>query len=485
MANPHVVSHYLDKARVQTNSRMFLIVDLTDFGHNRHLQAVGPQSHSIFLTGAAGARLQIDSYEIDGKRCSASEVMEVLKSQTSTYFSGLLVEAANHTPALTLLIRQVRDFESRMPIVVVVSDITASDAVKLMRLGANNVLIRPVTGGEIRAALESESLNVEPVGHDTRNRTLWNDPYGIFDTTPVMDRLKHNIRHVSSSNLPVAVIGERGTGKHAVAMMIHQLSSSSTGPFVTIAVNGRDEERMLREVKLAITEAMHRREGPSTGGTLLLDNLEHLSLDGRSELSEYLGNRIINSAGKSVPPMRTVMLFTTNAHHKTAASSMLANLVNELAVMTVIVPSLSERGSDSVRMLARRFHERIRMISGEGPREMASASLARLSATPWPGNIPQLYEVIEVAFVKALNDDVLEPFHVDCALAELGIKSEIPYQSAVNDWLLRSNERKHIEAVLAITNHNRAQAARMLGITRTTLYKKIAEYGLEGSSEVQ
>lgn len=424
-------------------------------------------------------RLSFDRLGVEARHCHKQEALE-LPTTLSDPISGAVIEMTRYQPSFAPVIRTICMKLHPKPVVVLAAEIEVPQAICCMKLGARDVKLKPLDADAIMKALSQEPAEV-PVEHSpVEKRSLWSDPYGVFDPLPIMERLVHQIRHLAPLDIPVLIVGEAGSGKHAVAMQLHQMSQRAETPVMTISMRGREEEAVVKDIRAIFGEALSARQVASGGATLLLDSIEGLSDGTQRSLLALLAHRVVDNGGSGTPPLRVLATTTMDLREETHAGRLKPELYQRLATLTVAVPSLRERGPDSVRTLARRFHERARIKSGEGPRTISERALDSLSLLPWPGNVPQLREVVEAAFLRSIGSDSLDKEHIDCALTDLGLQSTEPCQAVVNDWRLRTLERRHIEMVLATTHQNRAQAARMLGITRTTLYKKIAEFGLDG-----
>jgi DNA-binding NtrC family response regulator len=129
-----------------------------------------------------------------------------------------------------------------------------------------------------------------------------------------------------------------------------------------------------------------------------------------------------------------------------------------------------------MRMLAR-----MRIEAGEGPDRFTRSTLDWLCNSRWPANIPQLRDVVSESFIRAVGEAEIDTHHVAPSLVARGLHAGNT-ATETEDWTLGAVERRHVLSVLGMSGQNRSLAARTLGITRTTLYKKLAEYGVEGEA---
>lgn len=381
------------------------------------------------------------------------------------------------------LLARVRSHDPAVTIVLLSGSIEIPEVVRAIRAGAEDVQIKPVDIDLLTATIERGLVRTSL----TRSRQLLSaqvsDPFGLLDPFQSMQRVVRLAGHAAPLDVPVLLVGEAGTGKHAIASIVHQLSLRAHRPLLSLAFHGRDDEAVIAELRALLAGPLSARATESQGGTLFLDGIDRPGPLLQRWLHTLVDPRVLSPDGAPVPPLRVIASTTRDLRSDVSRGQLLAAFHQRLSMVTIAVPSLRERGADAIALLARRIVERLRLESGEGPTQISVAASQWLGSVPWPGNAPQLRDVLEDAFLRALDAEAIDVVHLEGALAARGLLPGAQDASgATHDWSLRTVERRHIQTVLAMTGDHRTQAARLLGITRTTLYKKIAEYGLDVST---
>jgi transcriptional regulator with PAS, ATPase and Fis domain len=289
------------------------------------------------------------------------------------------------------------------------------------------------------------------------------------------------IRRLASMPSTVLIHGESGTGKEVAARALHQLSSRASRPFVPVncaAVAAElIESELFGHVKGAFTGASESRNGLfyyAQGGTLFLDEIAELPAAMQTKLLRVLEDRRVRPVGsnREVPvDVRIVAATNRNLAEEVAAGRFREDLFYRLDVVSVRVPPLRERPGD-IALLARHFMESLAVHLGVPPLPFSREVLAALSAYHWPGNARELRNFVERSLI-------LGAFPLD-SLAEHDLESEVEgQQPAEGGELLAEVEKRHILAVLADAGGNKNDAARRLGISRKTLERKCALWGIK------
>jgi two-component system NtrC family response regulator len=268
---------------------------------------------------------------------------------------------------------------------------------------------------------------------------------------------------LAPSDLAILILGETGTGKELAARRIHRLSPRATLPFLAVNCAALPESLLLSDlfghVKGAFTGADRDRAGifeASRGGTVFLDEIGDLPLPAQGKLLRVLQEKEVRRLGESLP--RKVDARIVAATHRSLSSMVDAgefrrDLFYRLKVGSVVLPPLRERGMD-VLLLGEHF------LVGEGYQLSADAR-RRLRSYPWPGNVRELRNTLEVA--KALSDDyVIRPEHLELPDSDIGVA--IGYHEQVRQF-----RRELVREALQASGGNRAQAARILGLSRQAL----------------
>jgi two-component system, NtrC family, response regulator HydG len=289
---------------------------------------------------------------------------------------------------------------------------------------------------------------------------------------------------VARSNATVMILGESGSGKECVAEAIHQGSKRAAGPFVRVSCSALNENLLESElfghVRGAFTGALRDRRGriqEADGGTLLLDEIGDISPTVQLKLLRVIEQRVIERVGESVPiDVDVRLLCATHRDLKAmvAEGRFRADLYFRLAVFPLRVPSLREHLED-LELIAGSWLRRHAGATGEGPKALSAAALARLRAHPWPGNVRELQNVLEFAWLRAPGA-LIEEAHLPEELRHAAASPAAAAAPAAPRGR-GALERADVLGALEAAGGTRAEAARRLGISRVTLWKRLKEYG--------
>ncbi len=299
----------------------------------------------------------------------------------------------------------------------------------------------------------------------------------IGESVP-MQRLKSKITRIARATGCVLIRGESGAGKELVARAIHKASARVDRPLLSVncAAIPRDlmESQLFGHKRGAFTGADADHLGwfqQAHSGTLFLDEVGEMTLEGQAKLLRIL-------EGHPFLPVGATQEITVDVRVIAATNRDLSEFVREkrfredlyyrLSVFELVVPSLRER-DDDVERLVRFFFEHFKLQHGRPKLVLSDAARAKLLAYGWPGNVRQLRNVIDSAVVMA-EREVIEPG--DLGLRDAGPERELD-TLRIDLW-----ERKLIQEALGRTQNNVPEAAKLLGIGRATLYRKIDEYGI-------
>jgi two-component system response regulator HydG len=309
----------------------------------------------------------------------------------------------------------------------------------------------------------------------------------IEGTSAPMLRLRETITQLAGTQATVLVHGESGTGKELVARELHELGPRAQGPFVAENIAAIPpqllESALFGHVKGAFTGASARRDGlllRAHGGTLLLDEVGELPLELQPKLLRVLEERRVRPVGSDQEVAFDVRLIA--ATHRDLAAAVDAgtfrrDLYYRLAVLELEVPPLRERGRD-VLLLAQAFIDQFAKESGRPIRGLHPEAAARLLAWSWPGNVRELRNVIEHAVLVCRGTEVAPADLPDRLRALPAAPPPLRAAEAEPELLpLDVIEKRHILAVLRALGGNKAQAARVLGVGRKTLYRKLELWG--------
>jgi DNA-binding NtrC family response regulator len=350
-----------------------------------------------------------------------------------------------------------------------------------MDRGARDVLSLPLDIAKLRdLVVRCHKMVVRPAQVETAAREASDEMVG---ESPHMLEAFKSIARVARSNATVLIRGESGTGKELIARTIHERSSRPKGAFVAVNCAAIPEALLESELfgheKGAFTGAIARRVGRferGSGGTVFLDEIGDMSLPLQAKILRVLQEREIERVGGGAPipvDVRLIAATHRDLEQDVAAGRFREDLYYRLAVITVKLPPLRERGDD-LRLLAEHYVARSAREYRRPVRVISREALATLRAYHWPGNVRQLRNVIECAVLQA-DGEVLLNSH----LPREALREKVP--AALEDsalLTLSELERRHIKRVLAESGGQMNVAADILGIHRNTLRRKLTEYGI-------
>jgi two-component system NtrC family response regulator len=293
-----------------------------------------------------------------------------------------------------------------------------------------------------------------------------------------------NVEKIAPTDVSVMVLGESGTGKELIAEAIHRLSPRAAGPFVAINCAAIPDTLLESELfgheKGAFTGAVNQTIGKiesADRGTLFLDEIGDVPLMMQVKLLRFLQSRVIERIGgrKLVPvDLRVVCATNQNLNRLMAEGQFREDLFYRLNEVTIEVPPLRQRTGDGV-LLASFFLQRFAAEYGRPVRGFAPSAAAAINAYAWPGNVRELENRLKRAVVMT-DGPLLSP--VDLGLA---IPDEAPPSLDIRAARARA-ERDVIQAAMAQTGQNLSQTAKLLGVSRPTLYDLLREHQLSADA---
>ncbi|QJR36896.1 sigma-54-dependent transcriptional regulator [Gemmatimonas groenlandica] len=384
------------------------------------------------------------------------------------------------------VVEALRVWGERVPIMMISGVGTVESAVRALHLGADDFLTKPVEP-DVLVARVAELLERRPESalHGTAN------PGGIVGRAPSMAPFFASLRRVAPTDTTVLIQGETGTGKERAARAVHDLSTRNGEPF--LAVNcaalseGVLESELFGHVKGAFTGALRDREGlfeAAGQGTLFLDEIGEISAAMQQRLLRVLQEREVTRVGTSKPvKVQARVVAATHADLKTlvARGRFREDLLYRLAVFPLTLPPLRERRGDIPLLTLHALRElRARGVARDGL-SCSPFAMRLLRQFAWPGNVRQLFAVIEAAAIHA-DFGRIEAQHLPPEV-RVGGGDEAATGAGSARYRGRSegDERTAIVAALAETHGVLARAAELLGMGRTTLWRKLRAYGLEAT----
>ena len=376
--------------------------------------------------------------------------------------------------------------------VVMTAEATMDNAIKAVKKGAFEYLVKPFDLGDIDNILERVEQRLAMRGNMERGPAVASKEAGkheIIGRSPAMQKLYRKIGKAAASSYTVLITGQSGTGKELVARNLHNFSDRAQNPFVTVNCSAIPKELMESElfgyVKGAFTGADSNRKGlleEADTGTLFMDEIGETSLKMQAKLLRLLEEGMITPLGsrKPVPiDVRFITATNRNLSQMVEESLFREDLYHRINVIPITVPPLARRAGD-VELLAKYFVKRF----GRG-RKISDDACAALAVRSWPGNVRQLLNVIKRTLVMSTSHLLTpEKFPVEDEEAPEAMDAWIGRQLHKGDGRIHQKVMGEIESelirqALQLCGGNKIKAAKLLGVNRNTLTKKVKDYKLE------
>lgn len=401
------------------------------------------------------------------------------------------------------LIAEVKLLYPGTSVVAMTTSNSVNAAVEAMRCGASDYLTKPFTVDELSAVLDRAAENHSVDVEARRLREQMRNANGLgamIGRSPEMEKLYRILSKVAQSSHPALILGESGTGKELVARTIHAYGPNAQRPFLPVdcgsLVPTLIESELFGHVKGAYTGAQHAKDGllvSAEGGTVFLDEIGELSLDLQAKLLRALQEKEVRPVGATHRvPIRARIVAATNRDlaGMVEKGTFRKDLFYRLNVVNLRLPALRDRREDIPR-LAAHFLNRISRERGF-KYELDDEALRTMMRYDWPGNVRELENSVERACTVS-SGGVLRLGDLPTQLQQQGLESY--HRVEVNGFAgngtagnganggpvvrtLAEIERETILDAIRLLHGDKLQAAKLLGIGKTTLYRKLKEYGI-------
>jgi DNA-binding NtrC family response regulator len=398
-------------------------------------------------------------------------------------FDVVLLCACYTGPKGLYVLSRARALQLDAQFIVLTDDKSIETAVTGMKLGALDYLMKPVNIEEllirVERAVREKEMQREVARLRRREKRV--NPAGIVGTSPGIQRVIDLVERVGPTNSSVLVLGETGVGKELVARALHELSPRNKKRFVPVSCSALPENLLESElfghVRGSFTGAVSNRRGlfeEAEGGTVFLDEIEALSPAMQSKLLRVVEERTVQriGAGHDVPvDFRLIAASNRDLEKMVEHGEFREDLYYRLNVFPIQVPPLRDR-PDDVPLLVMHFRDRFVADNGRDYPQFAPAAIMSMAHHEWPGNVRQLRNFVERTLImcSGKGETVID------LPDENGLGDEqFLARPAAEEWDLKRLESEYIAVVLERTGGNRNRAARILGIDRRTLYRKIRD----------
>ena len=388
------------------------------------------------------------------------------------------------------VLRRVRAMNAQIPFIMMTGVGTIESAVEAVQLGAYSYLTKPVNNAEL-ASLVQRAAEHARVHSQLQDMGGEKTPVSLIFNSPSMKQVLKTIGKVAGTSVPILITGETGTGKSRLAEYVHRASSLRDKPFLTIdcaaLLESLLESELFGHVKGAFTGAVSTRRGlleEAQGGTVFLDEIGELSPSTQAKLLRAIQEHVIRPVGsnKSVSVnVRFIAATHRNLEEDVKTGRFREDLFYRLSVIPLYLPPLRERREDLAALIGffiSRFNERY----GRNVTQISPAAMNILYSQPWKGNIRELENVLERAFLLTEGDRLM-PESLGTMADGVAFSSSVPGEAVSETPLslsdaVRNAEIQALQQALSLCNGNKTQAAELLGIGRRTLYDKLEQFGL-------
>ncbi|MFZ5444411.1 MAG: sigma-54-dependent transcriptional regulator [Myxococcota bacterium] len=389
------------------------------------------------------------------------------------------------------LLKQLRAKQPELPVILLTAHGTVPMAVEAMREGAADFMLKPFNRDEVLFVVKKVLSGSAPerAAPPRAAPAKIESADGMVGRSASLEEARALIRQAAPSNATVLVLGETGTGKELAARALHALSPRKSGPFVRLNCGALPENLFESELfgyeKGAFTGAVARKPGRvelAQGGTLFLDEVGELTPASQVKLLRLLQEKEYERLGGTETlkaDVRVIAATHRSLPELVKAGTFREDLYYRLNVVPISLPALRDR-PDDLEPLVRHFLSTLGAQNGRPKVSLEPAAMALLAAQRWPGNVRQLQNFIERLLVLAPPGDVIALATVEKELQRAGLDAAAGAGPGADTLPERRKdaERQAVEEALTKAGGNRSVAARILGVSRRTLYNKLEALGL-------
>ncbi|MBD3333748.1 response regulator, partial [candidate division GN15 bacterium] len=387
------------------------------------------------------------------------------------------------------VLSEIKSFKGDQEVIMMTAFASVETAIEAMKQGATDYVTKPFKVDEIKLVIE-KSLNRKSLitENTSLKRQLQNDNSfeNFIGTSDPVVKLKTLARRVANSDSTILIRGESGTGKDLIARAIHLHSPRCGGPFVTINCAALPENLLESELfghkKGSFTGAIKDKDGlfkVAEGGTFFLDEIGNTSLAIQVKLLRVLEEKRIMPVGETQPidvDVRLIAATNADLESDVEAGRFRPDLFYRLNVIPIQIPSLRDRAED-IPLLVTHFVNKVCAKENIPVKQVSAKAMELLLSYRWPGNVRELENVLERAVLLCRSNE-LDVSDLPEKLAESGDMPMVQ-ESTPSSPTLETMEKAYIHYVMSQTQGKKTEAARILGIDTSTLYRKIQRYDLK------
>lgn len=388
------------------------------------------------------------------------------------------------------LLQKIKAIDPSTLVIIITAYADVRQAVKLMKMGAEDYITKPLQQEEILALIRQKLTREEPAAKKEQDH-IYTDGDFIMGKSDNMRSVINLSRRVAPTNMSVLIQGETGTGKEYIARFIHQHSKRNNKPFVALDCGAIPKDlansELFGHIKGSFTGAVRDKEGvfqQANGGTLFLDEIGNLSYDIQVRLLRVLQERTVSRVGENKTQKVDVRIITASNDDlldEVNQNNFREDLYHRVNEFKINLPALRERKED-ILFFASHFLDASNKELGLRIKRISSDSELIFQKYQWHGNLRELKNVIKRAALLAPGDEIIR----DCLPREIVYPSDSEMNSdkvEIGESKLKDAssefEKQLILRTIEEAGFNKSKAARLLKIDRKTLYNKIKQYGIE------
>ncbi len=386
-------------------------------------------------------------------------------------------------------LKRVKEYDSRIPVIMMSAHGTIERAVRSMKLGAYDFITKPIERERllitVKNALMTSSLKreVDELKSELKSKYTFKN---IIGQSGVMQEVFKSVEKIVDSNVTVLIQGESGTGKELIARAIHYHSRArSNKPFVAVNCTALPESLLESELfgheKGSFTGAVGRRVGKfeqASNGTIFLDEVGLMSPTTQAKVLRVLQEREFERVGGTElikVDVRVISATNKDLEEEMKKGEFREDLYYRISVFPIKLPALRERKED-IPLLAAHFLKKYNEQENKQIEGISPEALELLMAYNWPGNVRELENAIERAVVLT-TDNEIGAKELPTAVRSLGEKKLYESDNTLSSWIEKLEEEALRQALLE-NEGNISKTAKKLGIGRATIYRKAKKYGL-------
>ncbi len=377
------------------------------------------------------------------------------------------------------VLEQSKELKPDIPFIVISGHGNIETAVEAVKKGAFDFISKPPDLNRllitIRNAMDKKSLVTET----KQLRKRISKGAEMVGESEGIQKVRETIEKVAPTDARVLVTGENGVGKELVARRIHELSPRANGPLIEVNCAAIPSELIESELfghaAGAFTGAVKNKKGlleEADGGTLFLDEIGEMSPDLQAKMLRVLESGEYIRVGEtkvSKVDLRLIAATHRDLQEEIKSGTFREDLYYRISVFKIALPALRER-TDDIPLIAQTYLEEFNIKSNQRVKEITGELKSKLQTLPWKGNVRELKNVMERMVILAEGESLTE--------SDLPFEYQLDTGKAPATLSLDGIEKNHIQKVLHLCKGNKAEAAKMLNIGLTTLYRKIDEYQL-------